>query len=87
MKALIPIILLIPKYIISIAVTIKVNNGRSLRQEKEQTILIAMTKNRTTSTIARISVDRIFRMKNKVGNADSKYNVTSIGERAKKSFR
>ncbi|MBQ7355315.1 MAG: hypothetical protein IJW62_07345, partial [Clostridia bacterium] len=39
------------------------------------------------STIARMGVDRIFRTKNKVGNADSKYNVTNIGERTKKSFR
>ena len=76
----------IPKYIISIAVTINVNIGRSLRQERALTI-ITMTKNRTMSTIARMGVDRIFRTKNKVGNADSKYNVTNIGERTKKSFR
>jgi len=34
-----------------------------------------------------MGVDRIFRTKNKVGSADSKYNVTSIGESTKKSFR
>ena len=62
----------IPKYIISIAVTTNVNNGRSLRQERALTILITMTKNRTISMIARMGVDRIFRTKNKVGNADSK---------------
>jgi len=39
------------------------------------------------STTERIGVDRIFRTKNKVGSTDSKYNVTNIGERTKKSFR
>ena len=77
----------IPKHIISIAVTINVNIGSSLRQERALTILITMTKNRTTSTTARIGVVRIFRTKNKVGNTDSKQNVTSIGESTKKSFR
>ena len=77
----------IPKYIISIAVTTNVNIGRSLRQERALTILITMTKNRIISTTARIGADRIFRTKNKVGNADSKYNVNSVGERTKKSFR
>ena len=76
----------IPKYIISIAVTTNVSIGSSLRQERPLTILITMTKNRTMSTTARIGVDRIFRTKNKVGSADSKYNVTNIGERTKKSF-
>ena len=77
----------IPKYIISIAVTTNVSIGSSLRQERLLTILITMTKNRTMSTIARMGVDRIFRTKNKVGSTDSKYNVTNIGERTKKSFR
>ena len=39
------------------------------------------------STTERIGVDRIFRTKNKVGSADSKYNVTNIGERTKKVFQ
>ena len=73
----------IPKYIISIAVTTNVSIGSSLRQERALTILITMTKNRTTSTIARIGVVRIFRTKNKVGSADNKYNVISIGESTK----
>ena len=77
----------IARYISSAAVVTIVIIGRSLLQYAKPKMLITMTKNRTISTTARIGVDRIFRTKNKVGSTDSKYNVTNIGERTKKSFR
>ena len=77
----------IARYISSAAVVTIVIIGRSLLQYAKPKMLIIMTKNRTMYTIARIGADRIFRTKNKVGSTDSKYNVTSIGESSKKSFR
>ena len=77
----------IPRYISSAIVVTIVIIDRSLLQYAKPKILIITTKNKTTNTIVRIGVDRIFRTKNKIGSADSKYSVTSIGERTKKSFR
>ena len=62
----------IARYISSVAVVTIVIIGRSLLQYAKPKMLNIMTKNRTMYTIARIGVDRIFRTKNKVGNADNK---------------